>query len=261
MTLDDFVDLRRRTWDLDAVEPTSYYFPEPPTPEDRRGRSAATRSCTASSNLRHRDPQHLHPSAGTASRDKEIDARQAVELDLAAELARAHHPHLAFRRRSAEGDAPRRDARQLVHRVRSQGGLLRTMPRRAASSSPSRTTAASSPQPGQHAGAGHVLPGTSARGARFLGSRRSRHSRAISPTSNAPRPLALPTCRRSDGWPRLTRPPGGGWTPSPRGPGSPSSPRRRRAAGTRWGLPTARSDRTPSDPLTTARRTRSGGSC
>ena len=32
MTLDDFVDLAA-TWDLDAVEPTSYYFPEPATPE------------------------------------------------------------------------------------------------------------------------------------------------------------------------------------------------------------------------------------
>jgi sugar phosphate isomerase/epimerase len=32
MTLDDFVD-RAAMWDLDAVEPTSYYFPDPPTPE------------------------------------------------------------------------------------------------------------------------------------------------------------------------------------------------------------------------------------
>jgi sugar phosphate isomerase/epimerase len=32
MTLDEFVD-RAATWDLDAVEPTSYYFPDPPTPE------------------------------------------------------------------------------------------------------------------------------------------------------------------------------------------------------------------------------------
>lgn len=32
MTLDDFVD-RAAAWDLDAVEPTSYYFPEPATPE------------------------------------------------------------------------------------------------------------------------------------------------------------------------------------------------------------------------------------
>lgn len=32
MTLADFVD-RAAAWDLDAVEPTSYYFPDPPTPE------------------------------------------------------------------------------------------------------------------------------------------------------------------------------------------------------------------------------------
>lgn len=32
MTLDDFVD-RAAAWDLDAVEPTSYYFPDPPTAE------------------------------------------------------------------------------------------------------------------------------------------------------------------------------------------------------------------------------------
>jgi len=32
MTLDDFID-RAAEWDVDAVEPTSYYFPDPPTPE------------------------------------------------------------------------------------------------------------------------------------------------------------------------------------------------------------------------------------
>jgi sugar phosphate isomerase/epimerase len=32
MTLEDFVD-RCTAWDLDAVEPTSYYFPDPATPE------------------------------------------------------------------------------------------------------------------------------------------------------------------------------------------------------------------------------------
>ncbi|MGH9329294.1 MAG: sugar phosphate isomerase/epimerase family protein [Vicinamibacterales bacterium] len=32
MTLDDFIDLAS-TYDLEAVEPTSYYFPDPPTPE------------------------------------------------------------------------------------------------------------------------------------------------------------------------------------------------------------------------------------
>ena len=32
MSLDDFVD-RAAAWDLDAVEPTSYYFPDPATPQ------------------------------------------------------------------------------------------------------------------------------------------------------------------------------------------------------------------------------------
>jgi sugar phosphate isomerase/epimerase len=32
MTLDDFID-RAAEWDVDAVEPTSYYFPDPATPE------------------------------------------------------------------------------------------------------------------------------------------------------------------------------------------------------------------------------------
>lgn len=32
MTLDDLID-RAAAWDLDAIEPTSYYFPEPATPE------------------------------------------------------------------------------------------------------------------------------------------------------------------------------------------------------------------------------------
>jgi sugar phosphate isomerase/epimerase len=32
MTLENFID-RVAAWDLDAVEPTSYYFPDPPTPE------------------------------------------------------------------------------------------------------------------------------------------------------------------------------------------------------------------------------------
>jgi sugar phosphate isomerase/epimerase len=32
MTLDDFID-RAAAWDIDAVEPTSYYFPDPPTEE------------------------------------------------------------------------------------------------------------------------------------------------------------------------------------------------------------------------------------
>ena len=82
-------------------------------------------------------------------------------------------------------------------------------------------------------------------------SRRSHHSRALSPISNVRPPRVLPTCRRSGGWPRRTRRPAGGWTRWRRGPGSPSSRRRRRAAGTRWGWPTTRSRRKPSDPSRT----------
>lgn len=82
MTLDGFIDLAS-TWDLDAVEPTSYYFPDPPTPEYCR------------SLRRHAFLQGLSIS-GTAVRntftyppgpqlDKEIDhVRRWV--DLAAEL-------------------------------------------------------------------------------------------------------------------------------------------------------------------------------
>ena len=82
MTLDGFVDVAS-AWDLDAVEPTSYYFPDPPTPEYCR------------SLRRHAFLQGLAIS-GTAVRntftyppgpqlDKEIDhVRRWV--DLAAEL-------------------------------------------------------------------------------------------------------------------------------------------------------------------------------
>jgi sugar phosphate isomerase/epimerase len=82
MTLDDFVDLAS-TYDLDAVEPTSYYFPDPPTP-------AYCRSLR-----RHAFVQGLSIS-GTAVRntftfapgpqlDKEIDHVKRW-VDLAAEL-------------------------------------------------------------------------------------------------------------------------------------------------------------------------------
>jgi sugar phosphate isomerase/epimerase len=82
MTLDDFVDLAS-TYDLDAVEPTSYYFPDPPTPEYCR------------SLRRHAFLQGLAIS-GTAVRntftyppgpqlDKEIDHVKRW-VDLAAEL-------------------------------------------------------------------------------------------------------------------------------------------------------------------------------
>ena len=82
MTLDDFVDLAS-SYDLDAVEPTSYYFPDPATPEYCR------------SLRRHAFLQGLSIS-GTAVRntfthppgpqlDKEIDHVKRW-IDLAAEL-------------------------------------------------------------------------------------------------------------------------------------------------------------------------------
>jgi sugar phosphate isomerase/epimerase len=82
MTLDDFVDLAS-TYHLDAVEPTSYYFPDPPTPEYCR------------SLRRHAFVQGLSMS-GTAVRntftyppgpqlEKEIDHVKRW-IDLAAEL-------------------------------------------------------------------------------------------------------------------------------------------------------------------------------
>ena len=82
MTLEDFVD-KAAGWDLDAVEPTSYYFPDPPTPEFCR-------------RLRRRAFLHGLEISGTAvgntfthppgpQRDKEI-AHVKRWIDLAAEL-------------------------------------------------------------------------------------------------------------------------------------------------------------------------------
>jgi sugar phosphate isomerase/epimerase len=105
MTLDDFVDLAS-TWDLDAVEPTSYYFPDPATPEYCR------------SLRRHAFLQGLSIS-GTAVRntfthspgpqlDKEIDHVKRW-VDLAAEL---HAPSIRIfagdlQKGTAEADARR----------------------------------------------------------------------------------------------------------------------------------------------------------
>jgi len=82
MTLEDFVD-RAAAWDLDAVEPTSYYFPDPPTPEycRRLKRRAFLHgldiSGTAVGNT------FTHPPG--AARDKDI-AHVQRWVDLAAEL-------------------------------------------------------------------------------------------------------------------------------------------------------------------------------
>jgi sugar phosphate isomerase/epimerase len=105
MTLDDFVDLASR-WDLDAVEPTSYYFPEPATPEYCR------------SLRRHAFLQGLSIS-GTAVRntftyppgpqlEKEIDHVKRW-IDLAAEL---HAPSIRIFAGDLQNGTSEADARR-----------------------------------------------------------------------------------------------------------------------------------------------------
>lgn len=119
MTLDDFVDLAS-TYDLDAVEPTSYYFPEPAT-------SAYCRSLR-----RHAFLQGLSIS-GTAVRntftyapgsqlDKEIDHVKRW-VDLAAEL---HAPSIRIfagdlQKGTSEADA-RRWCVDAIHRACEYAG-------------------------------------------------------------------------------------------------------------------------------------------
>jgi sugar phosphate isomerase/epimerase len=105
MTLDDFVDLAS-TYDVDAVEPTSYYFPEPATPQYCR----ALR--------RHAFLQGLSIS-GTAIRntftyapgpqlDKEIDHVKRW-VDLAAEL---HAPTIRIFAGDLQKGTSEQDARR-----------------------------------------------------------------------------------------------------------------------------------------------------
>lgn len=119
MTLDDFVDLAS-TYDLDAIEPTSYYFPEPATPAYCR----ALR--------RHAFVQGLGIS-GTAVRntfthppgpalDKEIDHVKRW-IDLAAEL---HAPTIRIfagdlQKGTSEADA-RRWCIDAIHRACEYAG-------------------------------------------------------------------------------------------------------------------------------------------
>ncbi|MGH9309857.1 MAG: sugar phosphate isomerase/epimerase family protein [Vicinamibacterales bacterium] len=82
MTLDDFVDLAS-TYDIDAVEPTSYYFPEPPTPEYCRSlRRHALLQGLAISGTAVRNTFTYAPGPQL---DKEIDHVKRW-IDLAAEL-------------------------------------------------------------------------------------------------------------------------------------------------------------------------------
>lgn len=96
MTLDDFVDLSSG-YDVDAVEPTSYYFPEPPTPEYcRRLRRHAFLQGLAISGTAVRNT-FTHPPGPTLDREIEHVKRW---VDLAAEL---HAPTI----RIFAGDLPK----------------------------------------------------------------------------------------------------------------------------------------------------------
>jgi sugar phosphate isomerase/epimerase len=114
MTLDDFVDLAS-TYDLEAIEPTSYYFPDPPTPQYCR------------SLRRHAFLQGLAIS-GTAVRntftyapgpqlDKEIDHVKRW-VDLAAEL---HAPTIRIFAGNLQKGTSEEDARkwcvEAIHRA------------------------------------------------------------------------------------------------------------------------------------------------
>lgn len=119
MTLDDFVDLAS-TYDLEAVEPTSYYFPDPPTPGYCR------------SLRRHAFLQGLAIS-GTAVRntftyppgpelDKEIDHVRRW-IDLAAEL---HAPSIRIFAGDLQKGTSETDARRwcvdAIHRACEHAG-------------------------------------------------------------------------------------------------------------------------------------------
>jgi sugar phosphate isomerase/epimerase len=105
MTLDDFVDVAS-TWDLDAVEPTSYYFPEPPTPEYCRSlRRHAFLQGLSISGTAVRNTFTLQPGPQL---DKEIDHVKRW-VDLAAEL---HAPSIRIfagdlQKGTSEADARR----------------------------------------------------------------------------------------------------------------------------------------------------------
>jgi sugar phosphate isomerase/epimerase len=82
MTLDDFVE-RASAYDIDAVEPTSYYFPDPPTPEYCRTlrRHAFIQGLSISGTAVRNT--FTHPPGATL--DREIDHVKRW-IDLAAEL-------------------------------------------------------------------------------------------------------------------------------------------------------------------------------
>lgn len=114
MTLDDFVTLAS-TYDVDAVEPTSYYFPDPPTPAYCRAlrRHALLQGLTISGTAVRNTFTH---TPGPAL-DKEIDHVKRW-IDLAAEL---HAPTIRIfagdlQKGSTAADA-RRSTVEAIHRA------------------------------------------------------------------------------------------------------------------------------------------------
>ncbi len=119
MTLDDFVDLAS-TYDLEAVEPTSYYFPDPPTPAYCRMlrrhaflQGLAISGTAVRNTFTHRPGPEL---------DKEIDHVKRW-VDLAAEL---HAPSIRIfagdlQKGTSEADA-RRWSVDAIHRACEHAG-------------------------------------------------------------------------------------------------------------------------------------------
>jgi sugar phosphate isomerase/epimerase len=119
MTLDDFVDLAS-TYDLEAVEPTSYYFPEPPTPAYCRSlRRHAFLQGLAISGTAVRNTFTFPPGPAL---EKEIDHVKRW-VDLAAEL---HAPTIRIfagdlQKGTSEADA-RRWCVDAIHRACEYAG-------------------------------------------------------------------------------------------------------------------------------------------
>lgn len=119
MTLDDFVDLAS-TYDVEGVEPTSYYFPDPPTPEYcRRLRRHAFLQGLAISGTAVRNT-FTHPPGPQL--DREIDHVKRW-VDLAAEL---HAPSIRIfagdlQKGTSEADA-RRWCIDAIHRACEHAG-------------------------------------------------------------------------------------------------------------------------------------------
>jgi sugar phosphate isomerase/epimerase len=114
MSLDDFVDLAS-TYDLEGIEPTSYYFPDPPTPEYCRSlRRHALLQGLAISGTAVRNTFTYAPGAQL---DKEIDHVKRW-VDFAAEL---HAPTIRIfagdlQKGTSEADA-RRWCIDAIHRA------------------------------------------------------------------------------------------------------------------------------------------------